>query len=213
MAHTLDPMDLKQIITLCLDGLSNRQIGEILDISRNTVNGYIKLFTACDHSFEELRAMDEPSLRELFPSHTTIVNDRYNQLMLYFEKVNQARNHPGFTFQYHYNEYKSTAKNPYSYSQFMEHYNRKYAKIKGSMKLEHQAGHELFIDFAGKKLQVANPETGEVQDVEVFVSILPHSQYTYAEACTARNGKTCWAACPMPCRFTGASPKRLSPTI
>ena len=44
MANTLDPMDLKQIITLHLDGKSNRAIGTTLGISRNTVNSYMQLF-------------------------------------------------------------------------------------------------------------------------------------------------------------------------
>ncbi|WP_342663075.1 helix-turn-helix domain-containing protein, partial [Flexithrix dorotheae] len=43
MANKLDPMDLKQIITLHLDGLSNRKIGKTLGISRNTVNQYMAL--------------------------------------------------------------------------------------------------------------------------------------------------------------------------
>ncbi|VTQ07280.1 hypothetical protein [Sphingobacterium daejeonense] len=36
MANILDPMDLKQILTLHIDGLSNRRIAVILGISRNT---------------------------------------------------------------------------------------------------------------------------------------------------------------------------------
>ena len=58
MANTLDPMDIKQIITLHLDGLSNRRIGHTLGISRNTVNTYMKLINACDHSTEELLRLD-----------------------------------------------------------------------------------------------------------------------------------------------------------
>ena len=54
MANTLDPMDLKQIITLQLDGLSNRKTGSILGISRNTVNNYMQLFAGSGHTFEEL---------------------------------------------------------------------------------------------------------------------------------------------------------------
>ncbi|RAJ18683.1 Homeodomain-like domain-containing protein, partial [Gelidibacter algens] len=46
MANTLDPMDLKQIISLHLDGFSNRKIGATLGISRNTVNNYMQLFKA-----------------------------------------------------------------------------------------------------------------------------------------------------------------------
>ena len=58
MTNILDPMDLKQIITLHLDGVSNRRIGSILGISRNTVNTYMRLFTASDYSFEECAAKD-----------------------------------------------------------------------------------------------------------------------------------------------------------
>jgi hypothetical protein len=54
MANILDPMDLKQIITLHLDGASNRRIGSILGISRNTVNTYMQLFAASGISLEEL---------------------------------------------------------------------------------------------------------------------------------------------------------------
>jgi len=53
MANTLDLMDIKQIITLKTDGLSNRKIAESLDISRNTVNGYVKLFNP-DYAIEYL---------------------------------------------------------------------------------------------------------------------------------------------------------------
>jgi len=52
MANTLDPMDLKQIISLHLDGYSNRKIGTSLSISRNTVNTYIHLFKGSDYTFK-----------------------------------------------------------------------------------------------------------------------------------------------------------------
>ena len=186
MANTLDLMDIKQIITLHLDGFSNRKIGETLGISRNTVNTYMRLFKSCKHSCKELLKLPQLELKALFPSYTTIKNDRYNELMEFFEKVNLARNHPGFTFLFHYDQYKQQSANPYSYTQFMEHYNRKYSKIKGSMKLEHQAGNEVFIDFAGKKLSIVDKTTGEMKPVEVFVAILPNSQYTYVEACMSQ---------------------------
>nr|WP_321355528.1 IS21 family transposase [uncultured Draconibacterium sp.] len=186
MANKLDPMDLKQILSLHNDGESNRQIGGILGISRNTVNNYIKLARASDYSIGELLAMDPHRLDELFTAHTTLITDRYDELMDWFDKVNQQRNHPGFTFMYHYQEYQGQVSNPYSYTQFMEHYHRKYDQVKGSMKLEHEAGKEMYIDFAGKKLHIINKETGELIPVEVFVAILPNSQYTYVTACLSQ---------------------------
>ncbi|SDM21155.1 LuxR C-terminal-related transcriptional regulator [Kriegella aquimaris] len=62
MANTLDPMDLKHIITLHLDGYSNRKIGTALGISRNTVNTYMGLFKGSDHTFKELLSFDNARL-------------------------------------------------------------------------------------------------------------------------------------------------------
>ena len=209
MANTLDPMDLKQIITLHLDGKSNRAIGTTLGISRNTVNSYMHLFELLDRDLSELLKMNNKALQELFPSHTTIDNERYNELMLFFEKLNQARNHPGFTFQFHYQEYRAQAASPYSYTQFMEHYNRKYAEVKGSMKLDHEAGNEVYIDFAGKKLQIIDKSTGEIIPVEVFVAILPNSHYTYVEACMSQKREDMFTCMANAFSFFGGVPKAI----
>jgi hypothetical protein len=209
MANTLDPMDIKQIISLHLDSLSNRQIGDTLGISRNTINSYIKLIKASDYKAEELLQFDVGRLKELFPSQTTIKNERFDELMRYFEKVNQARNHPGFTFLYHYEDYKLQAKEPYSYTQFMEHYRRKFANTKGSMKLEHEPGKELYIDFAGSKLHIVDKETGEQIPVEVFVAILPNSQYTYVEACKSQKREDLITCMNHAMAFYGGVPKAI----
>jgi len=209
MANTLDPMDLKQIITLHKDGLSNRKIGKTLGISRNTVNTYVSLLKSSEHDLEDLLHMDSHALREHFPSHTTIVNKRYNDLMLFLEQENMAKNHPGFTFLHHYNEYKLRVENPYSYTQFMEHHNQKYSRIKGSMKLEHKAGHELFVDFAGSKLHYVDKSTGELIETEVLVVILPCSQYTYIEACYSQKREDMIPCIENSLRFYGGVPKAI----
>ncbi len=209
MANTLDPMDLKQIINLKQDGYSNRQIGDTLGISRNTVNSYMHLFKGSGYSLGELLNLDSHTLEKLFTSHTTIDNARYNELMDYFEGMNRARNHPGFTFLHHYTEYSQKAKAPYSYTQFMEHYHRKYAKIKGSMKLEHEAGKEMFVDYAGKKLHIVDRHTGEELPVEVFVAILPNSQYTYVEASMSQKREDFISCCENALHFYGGVPKAI----
>ena len=202
-------MDLKQIITSHLDGLSNRKIGEQLSIHRNTVNAYMRLFGACGYSLPELLKMEDVSLGKLFPSHTTIVNPRYDELMRYFEGMNQEAKHPGFTFLYHFNEYSEQAKEPYGYTQFMEHYRRKYVKEKGSMKLDHEPGYELFVDFAGKKMEIADRDTGEVIPVEVFVALLPNSQYAYVEACMSQKRTDLLGCMANALSFYGGVPKAI----
>ena len=209
MAKTLDPMDLKQIITLHIDGTSNRKIGSILGISRNTINTYIQLFKASEWSMQELLACSETELLKRFPSRSTIDNNRYNQLISFFETMNEQRNHPGFTFQYHYLEYREQFSAPYSYTQFMEHYNRKYAKLKGSMKLDHQPGDEVMIDFTGKKLSIIDKDSGAEQKVEVFVATLPYSQYTYVEACMSQQREDLIRCMGNALSFFGGVPKAI----
>jgi transposase len=186
MANKLDIMDLKQIINLHLDGSSNREIGRILGLNRNTVNHYICAFQSSDIGLKELGSLNHVDLEELFSSKTTINNERFSALMSFFESMYAQRNHPGFTLLFHYQLYADQNKTPYSYTQFTTHYQRKYKQPKGSMKLDHQPAKELYVDYAGKKLKVIDPITGEVIQMEVFVATLPFSQYTYVEACQSQ---------------------------
>lgn len=209
MAHQLDPMDLKQIITLQLKGQSNRQIASLLRISRNTVNRYTKLFAASGLPLSELLTLDNLSLKELFPARTNLDNERYDELIKHFEEIYPNRYHPGFTFQYHYQEYLKISNYPYSYTQFIDHYHKRYPKEKGSMKLNHEAGREMFVDFAGKKLHIVDKQTGELQAVEVFVAILPHSQYTYVEACMSQKREDFITCLANSLSFYGGVPKAI----
>jgi transposase len=209
MANKLDPMDIKQILVLIKDGFSNRKIGATLGISRNTVNSYVQQFKSSGYSIGELSNFEETRLNELFTGKTTIDTSRHDDLMRYIERIKAARSHPGFTFQYHYNEYVNNVRNPYSYTQFLEHFHRKNSKVKGSMKLEHIAGHEMFVDFAGKRLEIVDKDTGEIKQIDVFVSILPCSQYTYVEACATQNRNDFISCCKNALHFYGGVPKAI----
>jgi transposase len=209
MAKKLDPMDLKQIVRLHLAGISNREISKTLGIGRNAINKYVQLFKTCDIEMNDLLSLESSSLKELFSNKTTINNDRYDELMRYFERVNESKNHPGFTFLYHYLEYKAAVSNPYSYTQFMEHYRRRHTKVKGSMKLEHKAGYEMMIDYAGKHLHITDKETGEQIPVEVFIAILPYSQYTYVEAGFSQKREDLLFSISNALHFYGGVPKAI----
>lgn len=186
MAKKLDIMDIKQILKLKQSGNSNRKTAELLGINRNTINHYADLFKGSGLSYTELLELDEGSLYEFFPDKSTVDKQRHKELSQYFESMDKSRLHPGFTLLYHWYEYQSRHDHPYQYTQFTEHYKRQHAHLKGSMKLDHKAGEKLYIDFAGKPLQVVDKQTGEQIKVEVFVAILPSSQYTYVVACESQ---------------------------
>jgi transposase len=79
-------------------------------------------------------------------------------------------------------EYLDKLPGGYRYTQFVHHYNKWKGKIKASGILEHKAGEVLYMDFTGKKFPYVDRATGEICQADVFVAILPCSQYTWVKA-------------------------------
>lgn len=50
------------------------------------------------------------------------------------------------------------------------------------MHKEHKGGEEMQVDYAGLKMKMIDPATGEIIQLSVFVATLPASNYLYAEA-------------------------------
>ena len=75
-------------------------------------------------------------------------------------------------------------KNPggYSYAQTAYRYRVWRQASTVTMHMEHKAGDKTYVDFAGEKFKIVNPVTGEIEEVEMFTSILGASQLAYVEA-------------------------------
>lgn len=60
------------------------------------------------------------------------------------------------------------------------------------LRQEYRAGEKLFIDYAGDKIPIYDPKTGEVDfQAPLFVAVLGASSYTFAEA-TRSQDLSCW---------------------
>ena len=88
----------------------------------------------------------------------------------------------GVTLQLLHVEYLERNPNGYGYTQFCHYYKQWLGRQKVSMRQVHRAGEKLFVDYAGKKPQLVDAQTGECREVELFVAVLGASSFTYAEA-------------------------------
>lgn len=60
------------------------------------------------------------------------------------------------------------------------------------LRQEYRGGEKLFIDYAGDKIPIYDPSTGELDfQASLFVAVLGASSYTFAEA-TRSQDLTCW---------------------
>jgi transposase len=55
-------------------------------------------------------------------------------------------------------------------------------QLKPMMRQKHRGGEKLFIDYAGQRMAVVDPTTGEKREVQIFVATWGASNYTYVEA-------------------------------
>lgn len=178
----IEIMELKNLIRLKLSGLSNRKVAVELGVSRNTVNGYVSYFESHNLDYGELMELSDKDLDDLFSVSSEVDKQRFEDLSQYFEYFSKELKKVGCTKEVLWKEYRIKHPDGYMLSQFNHHLNNWLRRIHGSTKLVHKAGDKLYIDFCGKKLSYVDKHSGEVVEVEVFVGVLPASQYTFVRA-------------------------------
>src|SRR5882762_11361860 len=102
----IDIMDLRQLIILKRDGASNRKIGELLHVSRNTVNTYCRLLDGLKLEPANLLAMDDAALKELCAPESEVSAERYESLASQFEYFTTELGKPGCTLLTLWQEYR-----------------------------------------------------------------------------------------------------------
>jgi transposase len=178
---------LKQLIRLHSQGYSKLKIAEQTGIARNTLKKYLAILTSCGLSYDELNQLSEKELEVLFikPQEKPL-NAKVQTLFEQFPHVEKELKRKGVTRYLLWEEYKRNHPDGLCRSQFNQYYNQWKAQVNPVMHIEHKAGDKLYIDFAGDKLTIVDKQSGEIQNVEVFVAILGASQLTYVEAVSSQ---------------------------
>jgi transposase len=96
--------------------------------------------------------------------------------------VDLERRRRGVTLELLHLEYIEQHSEGYSYTQFCAYYRRWLVRQRLTMRQIYRAGEKAFVDYSGKRPAVADPETGELREVELFVAVLGASNFTCAEA-------------------------------
>ena len=125
--------------------------------------------------------------------------------------LHQERQKRGVTLELLHLEYLQEHPNGYRYTQFCERYRRWLKKRRLSMRQVHRAGEKLFVDFAGTRPVIQNPQTGEHVEVELFVAVLGASSYTFAQALWSQRSEDFLHAHMAALDYFGGAPQVLVP--
>lgn len=191
-------MEIRTLITLKQKGWSNRKISGYLKVNRKTVDSYISRFKVLEVTYEELLNLEDADLIDLFTEDSQTEKARYETLAGFFPYFEKELRKPGCTIGALHQEYLQKHPDGYRHTQFCWHIRQWKQRTEPSGKLIHKAGEKLYVDFCGKRLSYTDKATGEVVAVEVFVAILPCSQYTFVKAVPSQKREdliSCLGAC------------------
>lgn len=205
-------LKLRQIVRYFTQGTSKKQISEITGVARNTVKRYIGRFVSLHITYEDIVALSDHELEKLFiEPHPSLPDVRFEQLQQLLPEIEKQMSRKGVTLLSLWKEYYSVHSPAYQYTQFKRYYHFYSNRVKPVMHMDHKAGDKMYIDFAGEKLTIVDPESGEVKEVEVFAAILGCSQLTYVEAVLSQRKEDLIAACENAMHFFGGVPAAIVP--
>ena len=204
---------VRHILRLHTQGYKKLQIAEQTGVARNTLKKYINEFITSGLSYVEINQLSDKDLEELFvkPHEQVPVNEKLKTLFEYFPIVDKELKRKGVTRRTLWKEYKLKHPTGFGRSQFNSYYAAWRAQVNPRMHMEHKVGDKLYVDYAGDKLQIIDKQTGELQDVEVFVAILGASQLTYVEAVMSQQKEDFIGACEGAMLYYGGVPAAIVP--
>ncbi len=203
---------IREVLRLTFEHqLSQRQIARSCGIARSTVAEYLQRAEAAGLTWPLPQEWDNSRLQsELFSQPPS--RPAGGRPLPDFASLHQElRSHRHVTLQLLWHEYKEVHPQGYQYSQFCEIYRQWSKKIDVVLRQSHRAGEKLFVDWAGDKIPMIDPESGESIPVSIFVAVLGASNYTFAEG-SLREDLPSWIALHIRAlEFLGGSPAVLVP--
>lgn len=202
---------LKQIIRLRNEGVALQTIARAVSISRNTVKKYLRLIEVKGLEAFSLLQMEDNALEALLDDPDPEDQERLGCLEELFPYFERELGRTGVTRWVLWGEYRQQYPSGFSYSRFCAHFSQWKRQRSATLFFEHTPADKLFIDFTGKKLALADPSTGQVTEVEVYVAILGYSQLTYVQAVATQRKEDFIAATENALHFFGGVPRALVP--
>ena len=206
--------NLKNILLCYASGMGIKSICSAFDISRNTVRRYVRMYQDSGIPAEKLPALIDARLQELFSipgARERKASERQTRLDSLLPEYAARLSRKGVTVRQLYEEYHSKNPDGYLRASFGMKLRQYMLRTNAIGHVKHRAGDQMYIDFAGDRLEVADESTAEVRKVEVFVAILPCSHYTYCEAVWSQKKEDLIKACENAIHFYGGAPCAIVP--
>lgn len=170
---------IREVLRLKAADVSNRRIADATGCSRSSVERCLRRATQAGIGWPLPDELDDTELEARLYPKAPLPDTRPAPD---FAALHRELSRPGVTRMLLWQEYKASHPDGWQYSVFCDRYRRWLATQDPVLRLEHAPGEKLFVDYAGQTVPVIDRYTGEERQAQIFVAVLGHSNYTYAEA-------------------------------
>ncbi|MFH1753426.1 MAG: IS21 family transposase [Candidatus Omnitrophota bacterium] len=173
---------IREILRLALEcQMPNREIARSLRVSHVTVGKYVSKVKKTSLTFEDVKNMDDMTLKRLLKAGVTAQGKRRRPEPDWNHVYSELKK-KGVTLELLWQEYKGVYPDGYQPTQFYEYYRQWKKNLNPSLYQVHKAGEKMFVDYAGHTVPIHDRLTGKIRQAEIFVAVLGASNYTYADA-------------------------------
>lgn len=148
--------------------LIDRQIANELQVSRPLVKKYWEAFRKSGIMYDQVEAMTDSAFLQAIEEPIVKSDGKYQTLFEYFPDYYMELKKTGVTLQLLWEEYKQQHPEGYQYSQFCNHYQTWRSTSELTMHMNHRAGEKMFVDYAGNRLCIIDPVTGQELPVHLL---------------------------------------------
>lgn len=191
-------------------GLSLRQTAQALSVSRPVVTDYLDKCKARGITWEKAQNMTDELLTNLL-SEAPPEDPKSAALREHFPRYEKELLKVGVTRQILWEEYRDKDSGGYSYSQFCYHFQQWKNDQELYMRILHKAGDKLYVDYAGKKMEIVDIHNGEIRPVEIFIATLGASKLIYVRAVMTQQKIDFIGAQVNALHYIGGAPKAIVP--
>ena len=207
--RSMEMVKIREILRLKSLGIGIRATTTSCNCSRNTVRDILKRAEMQGINWPLPEDMDDARLLQML--YPTAANPAHRKPEPDYEYVHRELQRPHVNLRLLWTEYKKATPDGVEYVQFCRLYNVWVAKTKAVMHIERKPGDEMFVDWAGTKMEVIDRETGEIIPAHIFVSALGKSSYPYAEAFPSECMESWITAHIHAFQYYGGIPRQLVP--
>ncbi len=156
---------------------SHRGIAASLGLSHSTVRNMRVLLVASERSWLDLQPLTDDEWRQTLRNDNRSIAQR--KLAPDWTWVQEQMQRADATLEVIWREWRESHPEGIGYSSFTHGYRTWIKSRHIVMRRVHVPGDKLFVDFAGRTVEIRDPQGGASTFAQIFVAVLGYSNLTY----------------------------------